>query len=275
MPESGDIMTAKEYAPHIGETDRERFRAACRRLASAGRSRDSIGTLSEKTLHATLKFYYEADSDCHEVPVGAYVADIVGEHGIIEIQTRGFSRLKSKLAVFLEAAHVTVVYPIICQKTVISIAAETGEVMSSRKSPKKGSLYTSVRELYTIREFLSHPRLTVKLVMLAADEVRFFGVRTRRRKKQRTRSGEYVSDLIPTDIFDEITLSEPQDYDIFLPRELKREEMPFGASELAAAAHADADSARMALNLLTGMGVVNPAGKKGNAKLYLSCETFR
>lgn len=35
-----------------------------------------IGTLSEKTLHAVLKLYYEPDEDKHEVAMSGYYADV-------------------------------------------------------------------------------------------------------------------------------------------------------------------------------------------------------
>lgn len=252
------------------EIDKERFRAACEQFAAAERMRDSIGTLGEKSLHAVLKWYYETDGDRHEVPVGSYVADIVGEHGIIEIQTRNFVKLKPKLSELLTAANVTVVYPVISQKNIINISAETGEVLSSRRSPKHGSLYTSIHELYAIRELLADPRLTVKLPLLAADEVRVFGVRTKRRKKQHTRSGEYISDIMPHDILDEITLAAPQDYKVFLPPSDSLPE-PFDSAEFAAAAHIDRTAAQRILNILTNLGLTTTEGKRGRCKLYAVC----
>ena len=73
--------------------DTKRFlqarKEALGRVGGAG----GIGTLSEKALHAALKSYYEPDFESREVKVGSFVADIVGENGIIEIQTRGFDRV--------------------------------------------------------------------------------------------------------------------------------------------------------------------------------------
>lgn len=251
--------------------DKERFHAACEQLAAAERTRDSIGTLGEKSLHAVLKWYYEADGDRHEISVGAYVADIVGEHGIIEIQTRNFVKLKPKLTELLTAANVTVVYPVIVQKTIINTSAETGEVLSSRRSPKHGSVYTAVHELYAIRELLGDPRLTVRLPLLAADEVRVFGVKTKRRKKQHTRSGEYVSDIMPHALLDEITLAEPTDYRVFLPNGLPAS---FDSGELAAAARIDRTAAQRILNIVTNLGLTAVEGKRGRCKLYAVCPEF-
>ncbi len=63
-------------------------------------------------MHAAVKRYLEPHSGSHEVKIGPYIADIVGEDGIIEIQTGNFDRLRAKLSVFLTVARVTVAYPI-------------------------------------------------------------------------------------------------------------------------------------------------------------------
>ncbi len=252
----------------MGEIDRENFRAACDKFVSIRNTRDSIGTLGEKSLHAVLKWYYEADSSRHEVPIGSYIVDIVGEHGIIEIQTRNFIKLKPKLQELLEAADVTVVYPIIIQKRIINASVDTGEVISSRKSPKHGSIYASAHELYAIRELLPNPRLTIKMPMLCADEVRVFGVKTKRRKKQHTRSGEYLSDIVPNDIIDEITLCNPSDYNIFVPPSCRELSGGFDSSDFAAAAATDICSARRILNILTSLNVTEVTGRRGRSKLY-------
>ena len=55
-----------------------------------------IGTMGEKTLHLALKYYFAPDPETHERPVGGFIADAVTEECVVEIQTRGFSRLKPK-----------------------------------------------------------------------------------------------------------------------------------------------------------------------------------
>ena len=71
-----------------------------------------IGTLSEKTLHSVLKYYIEPCDDFHEVAYCSFVADIMRDGCITEIQTRAFDRLRKKLAAFLPNCPVTVVFPI-------------------------------------------------------------------------------------------------------------------------------------------------------------------
>lgn len=226
---------------------------------------NSIGTLGEKSLHAALKWYYEPDGSRHEIPIGEYIADIVGEDGIIEIQTRSLSHLKPKLSGLLELCRVTVVHPVIVNRRIICVSCDTGEVISVRKSPKHENIYTEMRELYSLRDMLTNRNLTLKFPLLSADEHRTFGVKTKRRKKQRTRMGEYVSDLVPTDIIDEISLSDASDYSVLIPEGLPVE---FGAAEFASAAGTDTANARMALNLLIRMKLASQTGKIGNRKLY-------
>ena len=128
--------------------DIERFEWAWRTASEQIRERCSIGTLCEKSLHAALKLYFEPHSDYQEVRIGDFVADIVGEGGIIEIQTRNLAKMKKKLQQFLLAAPVTVVHPITVNKTVICIDETTGAVTSKRKSPKHENIYTALEELW-------------------------------------------------------------------------------------------------------------------------------
>ena len=79
--------------------DKQRFHQALEKTLNGEITRDSIGTLGEKTTHAVLKAYFEPFEDSREVRIGRYVADIAGENGIIEIQTRQFNRLLKKLLV--------------------------------------------------------------------------------------------------------------------------------------------------------------------------------
>ena len=96
--------------------DRERFLAAVEKCSGKQRDIKGIGTLGERSVHATLKAYFEPQADNTEIKIGSFVADIAGENGIIEIQTRALYRLRKKLDCFLEYTHVTVVYPVIAKK---------------------------------------------------------------------------------------------------------------------------------------------------------------
>ena len=56
--------------------DQTAFDAARQKIIGKSHNDKGIGTLSEKTLHAVLKAYYEPDEDKHEVALDGYYADI-------------------------------------------------------------------------------------------------------------------------------------------------------------------------------------------------------
>ena len=57
--------------------DKKAFEEAKKKIIGVDRQRIGIGTLSEKTVHAILKNYYEPDEDHQEIPIENYVADIL------------------------------------------------------------------------------------------------------------------------------------------------------------------------------------------------------
>ena len=125
--------------------DQKRFEEAKRKIIGVDRQRLGIGTLSEKTVHAIFKDYYEPDEDHQEIPIENYVADIYKDGEIIEIQTRQFNRMRGKLQAFLPLYPVTIVYPIPYEKWLIWIDEDSGELSKKRKSPKKGSPYQAFK----------------------------------------------------------------------------------------------------------------------------------
>lgn len=245
--------------------DKEAFMRACS-MVDTTRVRDSIGILGEKSLHAALKWYFEPHSECHEIKIGDFVADIVGERGIIEIQTRSFAKMAKKLTQFLELSRVTVVYPIIVNKRLICIDDATGAVTSKRMSSKKGRVFDVFDELYAIRPLLGHENLTICLLLINADEYRIYGgEREKRRKPQRTAKGYFRSDRFPTELLDEIYLSRSEDFAALLPTTLPEE---FTAADLAREARLDSFSAGSALKTLREMGACEIIGKRNRAALY-------
>lgn len=240
--------------------DREAFEAAKSKVIGIDRQRLGIGTLSEKTVHAILKHYYEPDETKHEIPVGGFVADIQSGDRIIEIQTRQFDRLRGKLEAFLQEYKVTVVYPIPYEKWLIWIDEETGNLSKKRKSPAKGSAYIAFAELYKIKKYLKHPNLEFRFAMLTMEEYRLLNGWSRDKKR-----GSSRYDRIPGEFVEEVEISRPEDYMQFIPIEL---ETDFTSREFAESAKIPVALAQTVLNILYEMGVVTRVGKKGNLYLY-------
>lgn len=242
--------------------DREAFALACEKVIGREHRHEGIGTLGEKTLHAVLKNYYEPYGDNQEIKVGGYVADIVGENGIIEIQTAGLSRLIPKLDVFLEYCDVTVVHPMAAVKYLSWLDPETGEISEKRKSPKKLDMYDAARELYPIRYAFDNPRFHLRLCMLELEEIRLLNGR---RCKGRPKIGSQRCDRMPLSLIDEIEFDCADDYRIFIPEGLSGE---FSCQQFAKLAGTDTNSARMIIKILMYLGFVEHIGKDNRKYIY-------
>lgn len=241
-------------------TNQERFEQAKQKIIGIDRQRLGIGTLSEKTVHAILKNYYEPDEDRQEIPIENYVADIYSDGEIIEIQTRQFNKLRDKLQTFLSLYPVTVVYPIPREKWLIWVDEESGELSKKRKSPAKGNPYVAFVELYKIKMYLKDPNLRLRLVLIDMEEYRLLNGWSKDKKKGSTRY-----DRIPTQLVEEVEINCPEDYMQFVPYELEDD---FTTKDFAKAAHIPVSLAQTVLNILYYVGTVERVGKQGRAYLY-------
>lgn len=236
------------------------FEAAKEKIIGVDRQRLGIGTLSEKTVHAILKNYYEPDEDKQEIPIENYVADIYKDGEIIEIQTRQFNRMRDKLTAFLPQYPVTIVYPIPREKWLIWIDEESGELSNKRKSPAKGNSYLAFKELYKIKMFLKDPNLRLKLVLMDMEEYRLLNGWSKDKKKGSTRY-----DRIPTEIVEEINICCIQDYMQFVPYELPEQ---FTTKDFAKTAHIPVSLAGVVVNILHHLEIIKRVGKEGKSFLY-------
>jgi len=256
------------------EGESQRFATLCtvacgRPLEHRTLARGGIGTLGEKTLHAVLKEFLEPDAEAHEVRVGSYVADIVGEGGIAEIQTGNFDRLRPKLAAFLEATQVTVVYPIAHRKWLLWVDPETGDTSPRRKSPRAGSYPDAMFELYKILPLLTHPNLRLALLLVDLEEYRLRDGWSKDRKK-----GSHRYERLPLALAGRLDLRCPADWQspeaqaAFFPSNLPS---PFTSKDYAKAARLNIHAAQTALRVLSHTGAAQRCGKRGNLYLYDIC----
>ena len=244
--------------------DIERFANALAATLEEERGDRGIGTLGEKTLHSVLKNYFDPNPANHEIKVGGFVADIVNDGGIIEIQTRSFDRLRKKLASFLELSKVTVVCPVVKSKQLIWLDTENGEATAPRKSPKTGKVCHAMRELCRIHEFLGHENLTVCVLMLDCEEYRTLDGWDKSKKRGSTRY-----ERIPVALCEEIYLKNKSDYATLLPDSLPD---TFTAAQFRRAVGFGGMSAGFALKAFVELGICEQSGKRGRAFLYTKKE---
>lgn len=240
--------------------DKLLFLEACDKIINVKREKNGIGTLSEKTLHAVLKNYFEPFQENHEIKVGGFVADIVGENGIIEIQTRQFNKLERKLEAFLEYCDVTIVYPIAKTKWLAWINQETGEISKRHKSPHMGTSAEIFDELYRIKYLLDNPRLKLCICMLEIEEYRYLNGWSANKKR-----GSSRCDRIPTNLIEQIEIERIADYVKLIPQGLAE---IFTTKDFQKVTKLSLSSAQTSLNVLNHLNTVKRVGKQGGAYLY-------
>jgi hypothetical protein len=220
-----------------------------------------IGLLQEKSLHAALKAWYAREGDRLEVPVDGFVVDIVRGEQLIEIQTRNFSALKAKLARLTAGHPVHLVYPVAREKWIVRLAADGEKVLNRRKSPRRGSVEHLFTELVRIPALVAHPNFTLEVLLTQEEELwRDDGRGSWRRK------GWSISDRRLLGVVDTVLLSSPDDFRALLPPALPQ---PFTARDLARALGRPPYLAGKMAYCLRAMGIIEVAGRRGQAHLYL------
>lgn len=222
-----------------------------------------INTYSESRLHKTLKNLYAMDSNGKtEQPVEGKICDIVADDGsIIEIQTGSLAKLHGKLGLLLPRYRVTVVYPLVVQKTIETVGKD-GSLMSRRKSPKKQGVLDIFRELTSIYPYLLHEHFMLEVLEVSVVEHRVkvdtpmqLANRSRRFKRDWYKADKSLDAIHATHRF-----SSAHDYLALLPLGLPEQ---FTIKE--AAALLRHKNAALMIWVLRKMGLLMEAGKQGKA----------
>ncbi|MCM1184760.1 MAG: hypothetical protein NC337_15435 [Roseburia sp.] len=240
--------------------DRALFSEACHKMIGALQGQNGIGTLREKTVHSVLKYYYAPNPAYHEVKIGQYVADICIDGEIFEVQTRNFNTMRGKLDYFLREHDVTIIYPVAHTKWLSWMDMETGELSPKRKSPKTGTIYRIIPELYRIKMFIHHPNLHFIIALIDIEETRYLNGWSYNKKR-----GSSRMDGIPVNLYDEVRIDTLSDYGKFLPEGLVED---FTSRDLAKAAKITQSAASTLLNVLLETKIIERIGKTGNSYLY-------
>ena len=218
-----------------------------------------IGQLREGPLHLELKRRLAAPGDAFEVRVDGYVIDLVRADGeLVEIQTGGFSPLRTKLDALLDRHRIRIVHPVAAERRIVRVDAG-GTVLSVRPSPKRAGAATIFAGLVSFPTLLSHPHLTVEVLLCREDHVR---------APAPVRGRRYLRDpgerrLL--EVLEQHVLAEPADAARLLPAEL---EEPFTTRELAKAMRVPLPLAQKAAHCLRALELLEPAGLRGRAPLH-------
>lgn len=223
-----------------------------------------IGELREGPLHAAVKDLLAVPGDRAEVRVEGFVIDLVRADGeLVEIQTGGFSPLGRKLDALLDGNRMRIVFPVPAERRIIRID-DHGEVLSSRRSPLKGSALDVFDRLVSFPSLIAHPNLVVEVLLCKEDHVRAPEAGRSRSGRRRRDPGERRL----VEVLDSVTLDSPQACGALLPEALGAGAEGFTTRELAAALGVRMILAQRIAYCLRAMEVLEDAGRRGRAPLH-------
>ena len=244
----------------ISAADLIRFENLIRDLTLFGRDDAGIGTYKEKSLHYILKNFFCPNKDFHETAYKGYVADIMEDGYITEIQSSSLSGMRGKLDAFLDCNCVRIVFPIIARRNIVWVDTETGDMKRSKRSVSSENIYALVRELIYILEYLRDPSLTVTVVTLNADDYRLLDGRGKDRK-----IGATKLDCVPTELLSLDDLVFPEDLRVCVPEKLPK---VFAREEFAKASHLKGRALWAVLKVLSEMRVILRAPSEDRKHRY-------
>ncbi len=224
-----------------------------------------IGTLAEKSLHAALKAHYAQAGDALEYDLDGYVIDILRPASdaqacqCIEIQTRSLPKMKNKLLALLDRYPIRVVYPIPRERFIFRIDAD-GVIGARRKSPLRGTVYHVFPELVSFPQLIHHPNFSLEVALIREEQFWLEDGQGSWRRKHWSIHDRRLLDVIET-----VPLHTPADAAALLPPTLEAE---FDSRALSLAIRERRFIAQKMAYCLTRMGVLEIAGKRGNAFLY-------
>jgi hypothetical protein len=220
----------------------------------------AIGVMREGPLHAAVKALLVEPGDRLEVPVGRYVIDLVRADGeLVEVQTGSFGPLGRKLDALLDDHRMRIVHPIAAERRIVRVD-EHGQVLGARRSPKRATAVAVFDRLVSFPSLLTHPHLTLELLLLREDHIRRPQPVTARGRTRDPGERRLV------EVLDRISLRTPEDVLAALPA-LPLE--PFSTRELAACLGCGRVLAQRTLYCLRSIGIVERAGTRGHAPLHV------
>lgn len=218
-----------------------------------------ININNEKSLHSSIKQWYAVPGDRLEVKVDKYIIDLVREDSLIEIQTKNFSAIGNKLRELVKYNKVMLVHPIAIEKYIVT--TETcEEVVSRRKSPKKGKLTDLFDELVRIPDLISKDNFILEILMTREEEIR-----CKDGKGSWRRKGISIKDRRLVEVVEKITFKDKRDFSRFLPEELPEN---FTNKDLAKTLRVTVFKARKITYCFRKMDLIKEVGKFRNELVF-------
>ncbi|MEI6387596.1 MAG: hypothetical protein WCQ50_13240 [Spirochaetota bacterium] len=222
---------------------------------------EGINTWSESALHASLKAWLARPGDRLEVSLDGKIVDLLRSGGeCVEVQTKRFDRIEAKVLELARKAPVRVVHPVVVECMIARVDPETGELVSERKSPKRGNLLSVFEELVFAPALIGARNVTIEVILVRTRELRIRDGRWTWRKK-----GDRVLTRELVEVLDSRAFKGKASWLKLIPPDLA---WPCDSGSLGIALAIGADQARQILYCLSKAGFLVEAGKKGRRKIY-------
>lgn len=177
-----------------------------------------INTYNESDLHLTLKKIYALENNGKtEVQLDdtPWICDILDENGdAIEIQTSNLSALTEKAEYILETGRkIKIVHPVFEEKY-IEMLDSNGNTLYRKKSPKKATIYDSLRGMTKICALFLNQNCVLEVLNVRITE---FRRRTESEAQLVNKSRRHLKNWLPAgkrldEILSKKTFSKPEDF---------------------------------------------------------------
>lgn len=218
----------------------------------------TIGCLNESNLHAALKRLVAPAGSRFEVPRNGYVIDALHGDLLIEVQTRNFGAMRTKLAALLPEHKVRLVLPVATTRWLVKHHDDSRT--ERRRSPKSAHAAHVFSELVYAPQLFAHPNLQIELALLEEEEHRVHAPGKAWRRK-----GWVVTGRSLVAVHERLLLEHPQQLLKLLPSELPA---TFRTVDLATLGKWPRRLAQQAAYCLVELELATRVGKEGNAYLY-------
>ena len=172
--------------------------------------------MNEHSLHSAIKDWYSLPKDRFEVRIDGFIIDILRGDLLIEVQTKSFHAIKGKLSSLVENHQIRLVYPIPERKWIARVT-KSGELLSKRKSPRKGRLVDLFYELVSIPDLIAKENFSLEVLMIEEEEIR-----CNDGKGSWRRRGVSIKDRRLINVTGRVLFRNEIDFLRFLPSGLKR-----------------------------------------------------
>lgn len=216
-------------------------------------------TYNESHMHRELKKLYSHGGQT-EAPFEGFVVDILQENRIIEVQTGSFGAIKKKIARLKDVRPIRIVYPVAVVKHISHVDPDSGEVLRSRKSPKKGSIFDLFGQLVYYPDLITEKQVEIEVLLVEQDEIR-----TDDGKGSWRRKGVSITDRRLIQVNASRLVKSGEDLLNLLPDSLPAE---FTNGDLAEAAGIRKKLAQQTTWCLHRLNLVERRGKSGRQYLY-------